>query len=76
MMNILLEEYRELYPTTVVTLIEGTIHIETQCKFYINAKKKNKTRNQDFKSDELDMNRLKYVEFQNKATSKFYFHPN
>ena len=49
---------------------EGAIHIETQYKFYINAKKKNKTRKQDFKSDELEMNRLKYVEFQNKVTSK------
>jgi len=70
MMNILLEEYIKLNPTTVATLIEGAIRIKTQYKFYINAKKKNKTRNQDFESDELDMNRLKYVEFQNKATSK------
>ncbi|MCL2399571.1 MAG: hypothetical protein FWC91_07520 [Defluviitaleaceae bacterium] len=70
MMNILLEEYRKLNPTTMLTLIEGEIQIETQYKFYINAKKKNKTRNQDFKSDEIEMNRLKYVEFQNKAISK------
>ena len=70
MMNILLEEYINLNPTTVATIIEGAIRIKTQYKFYINAKKKNKTRNQDFESDELDMNRLKYVEFQNKATSK------
>jgi len=70
MMNILLEEYCKLNPTTMVTLIEGAIHIETQYKFYINAKKKNKTRNQDFKLDELDKDRLKYVEFQNKALSK------
>ena len=70
MMNILLDEYRRLNPMTVATLIEGAIHIETQYKFYTNAKKKNKTRKQDFKSDELEMNRLKYVEFQNKATSK------
>jgi len=70
MMNILLEEYTKLNPTTVATLIEGAIRIKTQYKFYINAKKKNKTRNQDFESDELETNRLKYVEFQNKATSK------
>ena len=70
MMNILLEEYRKLNPTTVATLIDGAIRIKTQYQFYINAKKKNKTRKQDFESDELDMNRLKYVEFQNKATSK------
>ena len=70
MMNILLEEYIKLNPATVATLIEGAIRIKTQYKFYINAKKKNKTRNQDFESDELDMNRLKYVEFQNKASSK------
>jgi len=70
MMNILLEEYIKLNPTTVATLIEGAIRIKTQYKFYINAKKKNKTRNQDFESDEPEMNRLKYVEFQNKATSK------
>jgi len=70
MMNILLEEYRKLNPTTLVTLMEGKIRIETQYKFYINAKKKNKTRNQDFKSDEVEKSKLKYVEFQNKATSK------
>ena len=69
MLNILLEEYRRLNPKTVATLIEGKIHIETQYKFYVNAKKKNKTRNQDFRLDEEEKNRLKYVEFQNKATS-------
>jgi len=70
MMNILLDEYRKLNPMTVATLIEGAIRIKTQYQFYINAKEKNKTRKQDFESDEFDMNRLKYVEFQNKATSK------
>ena len=70
MINILLEEYTKLNPATVTTLIEGAIRIKTQYKFYINAKKKNETRNQDFESDELDMHKLKYVEFQNKATSK------
>jgi len=70
MINILLEEYKRQNHSTVITLIEGEIHIETQYKFYINSKKKNKTRRQDFKSDEIENNRLKYVEFQNKATSK------
>jgi hypothetical protein len=70
MMNILLEQYRKQNPTTEITLIEGTIHIETQYKFYVNANKKNKTRNQDFKSNEIEKDKIKYVEFQNKATSK------
>ena len=70
MINILLEEYRRQNPATVATLIEGEIHIETQFKFYVNANKKNKTRNQDFKLDESDTNKLKYVEFQNKSITK------
>ena len=57
-------------PTTVVARIEGKIHVETQYKFYIDADNKNKTRNQDVKLDETEENKLKYVEFHNKATSK------
>lgn len=68
MMNILLDEYRKETPATVVTLIEGKIHIETQYKFYINTQ--NTTRNQDFKLDETESNRLKYIEFQNRAKTK------
>jgi len=70
MINILLQEYRDINPTTVATLMEGKIHVKTQYKFYVNAEKKNQTRNQDFISDELEMNRIKYAEFQNKATTK------
>lgn len=70
MLNILLEEYIKLNPTTVATLIEGAIRIKTQYKFYINANKKNKTRKQDLESTETEMNRIKYLEFQNRATSK------
>jgi len=70
MINILLEEYRRQHPATVTTLIEGEIHIETQYKFYVNANMKNKTRNQDFKLNERDANKLKYVEFQNRTNSK------
>ena len=68
MVNILLEEYIKKNPTTVATLIEGKIHIETQYKFHINTQ--NVTRNQDFKLDELEYGRLKYLEFQNSATMK------
>ena len=70
MINILLDEYRRQNPATVTTLIEGEIHIETQYKFYVNANMKNKTRNQDFKLNERDTNKLKYVEFQNRTNTK------
>jgi len=70
MLNILLDAYRQTHPPTAITLIEGEIHIETQYKFYINADKKNKTRAQDFKVDEKEHNRIHYVEFQNKSTTK------
>jgi hypothetical protein len=69
MLNILLEEYIKQNPATVATMIEGEIHIKTQYEFYINAKNKNETRKQDLESTEIEMNRIKYVEFQNKATS-------
>ena len=68
MVNILLDEYRKENPTTVVTLIEGKIHLETQYKFYINTQ--NTTRNQDFKLDELEKNRFKYIELQNRAITE------
>ena len=68
MVNILLDEYIKENPTTIATLIEGKIYLETQYKFYINTQ--NKTRNQDFKLDEIERSRLKYVELQNKATTE------
>ena len=68
MINILLEAYRKENPTTIVTLIEGEIHIETQYKFYINTQ--NTTRSQDFKLTETETKRIKYVEFQNRATTE------
>jgi len=68
--NILLEEYRRQNQPTIVTPIDGKIHIETQYKFYVNASNKNKTRNQDFRIDEIDSDRISYIEFQNKAMTR------
>jgi len=65
MLNILLEACRKVNPNSLITLIEGAIHIETQYTFYINAQ--HNTRNQDFKIVETEQ--VKYVEFQNRATT-------
>ena len=64
-LNILFAAYQSQNPDTLVTLIDGDIHIETQYKFYINTQ--NTTRNQDFKLTETEANGVKYIEFQNRA---------
>ena len=68
MVNMLIEPYFQKHPTTIVTLINGRLHLETQYKFYINTQ--NTTRNQDFRATEIDAEQFKYVEFQNRAQTK------
>jgi len=69
LLNILIDDYRNENPETVMERVEGKIHLQTQYRHYINAR--NKTRNQDFKLDELEANHIKYIEFQSRAFPDF-----
>ena len=65
MLNIFLDEYLRSYPKSIITRVEGKIHLQTQYRYYINTG--NETRNQDFRLNELEKDILKFIEFQNRA---------
>ena len=63
MVNIFVNDYTQVNPTTQLKPIIGEIEVETQYRFLLD---KNKLRDQDIK---IKGNDITYVEFQNRATT-------
>ena len=63
LLNIMLDAYKQIMPSTMLDLVEGEIKVETQYKYLLNVE--NTTRAQDIKMTATGD--ITYIEFQNRT---------